>query len=120
MLVTQDGFLVIKQWNYIPEDTSMLLGFNVYFRYFLMILIVISAIVSYVFFTSYWKWSVFSAAFVSPALGYILAKILFVGFFMLLLWKTLGSFSVYQFLLGFDLLCPGGCGSELKLVVRAI
>lgn len=119
MLVTQDGYLLIKQWNFIPEDIEFFYSFSLGFRCLFMFLVIISSVISYLFFTSKWKWSMFSAAVASTLSGYLLGQIFFMGIFMLIIFKIAGFFNVFQFLFGCNVFCPGGCGGELKLVVRS-
>ena len=116
MLVTQDGYLVIKQWNLIPDDLALFMSSNNIFRILLVFLTAAGSLTAFFFVSKRFSWAV--SAFAAPFLGYIVGQVLFLLICMVVFFLLLGGYDPFTFLSSFHFLDPGAGRGELKIIVN--
>jgi len=117
MLVTQDGYLLIKQWNLIPDDLSLLSN-NVIFTRLLYLFTIVSTIASFVFLRKRWSWS--SSAMAAPIFGFGIGRVLMLALWMLAFSLLLGTYNPITFLSSFHSLDPLAGRGEVKFIVSIV
>lgn len=114
MLVTQDGYIVVKQWSLIFEDILFFVSAKKDLVKLLVALIVVSSGTIFYRTSSVDKYTLSTLLRVVVGGGFIGAA-LFISIVMLIYYKILGSFNVWTFLTS-NTLFYGGGGGELKII----
>jgi hypothetical protein len=118
MLVTQDGYLLIKQWNLIPEDLSLNAISNVIFTRLLYFFTIVSTVASFVFLRKRWSWSM--SAMAAPIFGFGFGRVMMLAFWMLFFFLILGPYNPITFLSSFHSLDPLAGRGEVKFIVSLV
>ena len=114
MLVTQDGYLLIKQWNLIPDDLSLMAS-NVLFVRLSYLFTILSTVISFYILHKRWAWA--PSAIAAPLFGYAIGRVVMLAFWMLFFFLVLGSYNPIMYLSSFHSLDPLAGRGEVKFIV---
>lgn len=117
MLVTQDGYLLIKQWNLIPDDLSLMAS-NVLFVRLFYLFTFLSTVVSFHFLQKRWAWA--PSAIAAPLFGYGIGCVVMLAFWMLFFFLVLGNYNPVMYLSSFHFLDPLAGRGEVKFIVSTV
>eukprot|EP01036_Dinobryon_divergens_P028296 gene28296-37227_t len=113
MLVTQDGYLLIKQWNLIPDDLSLMAS-NVLFVRLSYLFTILSTVISFYILHKRWAWA--PSAIAAPLFGYAIGRVVMLAFWMLFFFLVLGSYNPIMYLSSFHSLDPLAGRGEVKFI----